>query len=73
MLISLREETLKGRTKWGGGGGSDLVGYSNAIRITIVQGQTPLGAQLNLGTQPSYKAPKDLRTKMVETQRLTLG
>ena len=73
MLISLREETLKGRTKWGWGGGSDLVGYSNAIRITIVQGQTPLGAQLNLGTQPSYKAPKDLRTKMVETQRLTLG
>ena len=70
MLISLREETLKGRTKWGG---SDLVGYSNAIRITIVQGQTPLGAQLNLGTQPSYKAPKDLRVKMVETQRLTLG
>ena len=73
MLISLREETLKGRTKWWGGGGSDLVGYSNAIRITIVQGQTPLGAQLNLGTQPSYKAPKDLRVKMVETQRLTLG
>ena len=73
MLISLREETLKGRTKWGGGRGSDLVGYSNAIRITIVQGQTPLGAQLNLGTQPSYKAPKDLRVKMVETQRLTLG
>ena len=72
MLISLREETLKGRTKWVGGG-SDLVGYSNAIRITIVQGQTPLGAQLNLGTQPSYKAPKDLRVKMVETQRLTLG
>ena len=73
MLISLREETLKGRTKGGRGGGSDLVGYSNAIRITIVQGQTPLGAQLNLGTQPSYKAPKDLRVKMVETQRLTLG
>ena len=71
MLITLREETLKGRTKCVGGG--DLVGYSDAIRVRIVQDQTPLGAQLNLGTQPSYKAPKNLRIKMVETQRLTLG
>ena len=33
--------------------------------------QTPLGAQLSLGTQPHYKAPSDLQVKYVKTQWLT--
>ena len=41
-------------------GESRLVGYDIVIRIGRFPVQTPLGAQLGLGTQPRYKAPGDL-------------
>ena len=48
-----------------GGGGCEL-----CVRDPL---QIPLGAQPDLGTQPRYEAPGDLRVKIVEKQELISG
>ena len=43
------------------------------MRIGRFPVQTPLGAQLNLGTQPHYKDPSDLQVKIVENAVINIG
>ena len=45
---------------------SRLVGYGVVIRIGRFPVQTPLGAQPGLGTQPRYKAARDLLVEIVK-------
>ena len=47
-------------------GESRLVGYGVVIRIGRFPVQTPLGAQPGLGTQPRYKAARDLLVEIVK-------
>ena len=47
-------------------GENGLVGKGVAMRIRKIPVKTPPGAQSGLGTQPCYKAPGDLRFKIVK-------
>ena len=44
---------------------SGLVGEGVVVRMGRFPVQTPLGAQLGLGTQPCYEAPGDLEVENV--------
>ena len=48
--------------------GKDLMGLGVEIRTERFLFQPQLGAWLAIGIQPCYKAPGDLRVKIVETQ-----
>ena len=49
-------------------GESGILGQGVVIRIGRFPVQTPLGVWLDLGTQPSFKAPGDLQLEIVKTQ-----